>query len=78
MAGVPRRVLLATLISFGAMVVYFWLLSTEPSSPVLRQIYKSKVTGFAFLALWSVFPVAFAQAVLRSASRPASIIADSQ
>lgn len=72
------RVLLATLISFGAMVVYFWLLSSEPSSPVLRQIYKSQATGFAFLALWSVFPVAFAQAVLRSASRPASTTADSQ
>jgi hypothetical protein len=73
-----RRVLLATLISFGAMVVYFWLLSSEPSSRVLRQVYESKATGFAFLALWSVFPVVFAQAVLRTASRPASTIADSR
>lgn len=73
-----RRVLFATLISFGAMVVYFWLLSSEPSSRVLRQVYESKATGFAFLALWSVFPVVFAQAVLRTASRPVSTIADSQ
>ena len=73
-----RRVLLAALISFGAMVVYFWLLSAEPSSRVLRQVYESKATGFAFLALWSVFPAVLAQAVLRTASRPASTIADSQ
>jgi membrane-associated protease RseP (regulator of RpoE activity) len=73
-----RRVLFATLISFGATVVYFWLLSSEPSSRVLRQVYESKATDFAFLALWSVFPVVFAQAVLRTASRPASTIADSR
>jgi PDZ domain len=72
-----RRVLFATLISFGAMVVYFWLLSSEPSSRVLRHVYESKATGFAFLALWSVFPVVFAKAVVRTASRPASTIADS-
>ena len=73
-----RRVLIATLISFGAMVVYFWLLSSEPSSRVLRHVYESKATGFAFLALWSVFPVVFAREVLRTRSRPASIIADPQ
>lgn len=69
-----RRVLFAALISFGATVVYFWLLSSEPSSQVLRHVYESKATGFAFLALWSVFPVVFAQAVLRTRSRPASTI----
>jgi hypothetical protein len=73
-----RRVLVAALISFGAMVVYFWLLSSEPSSRVLRQVYESEATGFAFLVLWSVFPVVFAQTVLRTRSRPASTIADSQ
>jgi hypothetical protein len=73
-----RRVILSALISFGAMVVYFWLLSSEPSSRVLRQVYESKATGFAFLILWSVFPVVFAQAVLRTRSRPASTIADSR
>jgi hypothetical protein len=73
-----RRVFFATLISFGATVFYFWMLSSEPSSRLLRQVYESKATGFAFLALWSVFPVVFAQAVLRTASRPASAIADSR
>jgi hypothetical protein len=73
-----RRVLVSALISFGAMVVYFWLLSSEPSSRVLRQVYESKATGFSFLILWSVFPVVFAQTVLRTRSRPASTIADSQ
>lgn len=73
-----RRVLIATLISFGAMVVYFWLLSSEPSSRVLRHVYESKATGFAFLALWSVFPVVFAKEVLRAASRSAGTIADSR
>jgi hypothetical protein len=70
-----RRVLFAALISFGAMVFYFWLLSSN--SPVLRQIYESKATGFVLLALWSVFPIVFAHAVLRTASRSASTIADS-
>ena len=73
-----RRVLFSALISFGAMVVYFWMLSWEPSSRVLRQAYHSDATGFAFLALWSVFPVVFAQTVLRTGSRSAGTIADSQ
>jgi len=73
-----RRVLFSALISFGAMVVYFWMLSWEPSSRVLRQVYHSDATGFAFLALWSVFPVVFAQTVLRTGSRSAGTIADSQ
>jgi hypothetical protein len=70
-----RRVLFAALISFGAMVAYFWMLSSN--SPVLRHIYQSKATDFVLLALWSVFPVVFAQAVLRTASRSASAIAES-
>ena len=72
-----RRVLVSALISFGAMVVYFWLLSSEPSSRILRQVYESKATGLVFLVLWSVFPVVFAQAVLRTGSRPASTVAHS-
>lgn len=71
-----RRVFVATLISFGAMLFYFWMLSS--SSPILRQIYESKATDLVLLALWSVFPVVFAQAVLRTGSQPASTIAESQ
>lgn len=68
-----RRVSLAALTSFGALVVYFWMLSSEPSSPVLRLVYESQATGFVLLVLWSVFPVVFAHTVLRNGSRPASI-----
>ena len=71
-----RKVLLGALISFGAMMFYFWLLSSESSSPILRQVYESKATDFVLLVLWSVFPVVFAQSVLRTDSRLA--IADSQ
>jgi hypothetical protein len=71
-----RRVLFAALISFGAMVFYFWMLAS--SSPILQRIYESKATDFVFLALWSVFPVVFAKTVLRTGSRPASTIAGSQ
>jgi hypothetical protein len=71
-----RRVFFATLISFGAMVFYLWMLSS--SSPVLRQIYESKATDFVLLVLWSVFPVVFAQAVLLTGSRPATTIAISR
>lgn len=69
-----RRVFFASLISFGAMVFYFWMLSSN--SLVLRQIYESKATDIVLLVLWSVFPVVFAQAVLRTAPRPASALAD--
>lgn len=71
-----RRVLSAALISFGAVAFYLWMLSSN--SPVLRQIHESKATDFVLLVLWSVFPVVFANAVRRTASRPASTIADSQ
>ena len=64
-----RRVLFAALISFGALVVYFGLLSWEPSSSVLRQVFESKATGCVFLFLWSVFPVVFAYAVVHTGRR---------
>ncbi|MCM2316723.1 MAG: PDZ domain-containing protein [Thermoanaerobaculia bacterium] len=69
-----RRVLLGTLISFGAVVFYLMLLAS--GAPALQRIYESRATGFVLLVLWSVFPVVFAQAVLRTGSQPASTIAD--
>lgn len=72
-----RRVLFAALISFGALVVYFGLLSWEPSSPVLRQVFESKATDFVFLLLWSIFPVVFAYAVVHTGRQPTSSIASS-
>lgn len=71
-----RRVAFGALMSFGALVFYFWLLSSE--APVARRISQSEAIGFVFLALWSIFPVVFAHAVLRSGSRLASSIASSQ
>jgi len=72
-----RRVLFAALASFGALVVYFWLLSSEASSPVLRRVFESKATGFVFLFLWSIFPVVFAYTVVHTGRQPASNIANS-
>jgi hypothetical protein len=72
-----RRVLFAALISFGALVVFFGLLSSEPSSPVLRQVFESKATGFVFLFLWSIFPVVFAYTVVHTGRQPTSSIANS-
>jgi hypothetical protein len=71
-----RWVLSAALISFGAVAFYIWMLVS--SSPVLQRIYESKATDFVLLVLWSVFPVVFAQAVLRTRSRPAIAVADTQ
>lgn len=70
-----RRVLLAALISFGAMVFYFWMLAS--SSPVLQRIYDSKATGFVFLFLWSIFPVVFAYTVVHTGRQRTSSIANS-
>ena len=70
-----RRVLFATLISFGAMVVFFWMLAS--SSPVLQRVYESKATGFVFLFLWSIFPVVFAYTVVHTGRQPSSSIANS-
>jgi hypothetical protein len=64
-----RRVALAALISFGALMVYFWMLSSEPSSPIVRQIFQSDVTGYLLRFLWSSFPIAFAYTVLRTGRR---------
>lgn len=72
-----RRVLFAALISFGALVVYFGLLSSEPSSAVLRRVFESKATGFVLLFLWSIFPVVFAYTVVHTGRQPASSIANS-
>ncbi len=73
-----RRVSFGALISFGAIVAYFLLLSLEPSSPVFRQLYQSKITGFVFLILWSIFPVVFAHTVLRASSQPVGRVAHLQ
>ncbi len=70
-----RRVALAALITFGAFMLYFGLLSSEPSSPVLRRIFQSEATHYALLLLWSVFPVAFAWTVVHTGRRPASSVA---
>ncbi len=67
-----RRVCFAALLSFGALVAYFWLLSSEPSSPVLRRVFESVATGYVFLLLWSVFPVVFAYTVVHAGRTPAS------
>ncbi len=72
-----RRVLFAALISFGALVVYFGLLSWEPSSPVLRQVFESKASYFVFLFLWSIFPVVFAYTVVHTGRQPTNSIANS-
>jgi PDZ domain len=66
-----RRVGIAALISFGAFVLYFGLLSLEPSSPILRRIFQSEVTGYVLLFLWIVFPLAFAYTVVRTRVRVA-------
>lgn len=73
-----RRISFGALASFGALVFSFWLLSSEPSSPVFRRIFESQATGFVLLVLWSIFPVVFAHTVLRSGSRPASSIGNSE
>lgn len=72
-----RRVSLAALVSFGALVIYFLMLSSEPSSPVLRWIYESKATGFVLLFLWSIFPIMFAYTVLYTGRQPSSSVANS-
>jgi hypothetical protein len=72
-----RRVSFAALFSFGALVFYLWLLSSDPSSPFFRRVSQSQATGFVFLVLWSIFPVVFAHTVLRTGSRPASRLAPS-
>ena len=72
-----RRVLFAALISLGAMVIYFILLSSESSSPILRRIFESDATGVVLLVLWSIFPVVFAYTVVHTGRQPASSIADS-
>ena len=56
-------------------MVYFGLLSWEPSSPVLRQVFESKATDFVFLFLWSIFPVVFAYTVVHTGRKPTSSIA---
>lgn len=73
-----RRVLSAALISFGAMVVYFWLLSSEPSSPIMRRIFQSDVTHYVLLFLWTIFPVAFAYTVVSTRVRTADNVAGSE
>ena len=70
-----RRVLFAALISFGAMVFYFWMLAS--SSPVLQRIYESKATDFVLMFLWSIFPVVFAYTVVHTGRKPTSSIANS-
>ena len=72
-----RRVLFGGLTSFGALMVYFGLLSWEPSSPVFRQVFDSKATGFVLLFLWSIFPVVFAYTVVHTDRKPTSSIANS-
>ncbi len=66
-----RRISFAALTSFGALVVFLLLLSSEASSPVFRRVFESQATSVVLLVLWSVFPVALARAVLGSGSRPA-------
>ncbi len=67
-----RRVCFAALLSFGALVAHFWLLSWEPSSPVLRWVFESAAIGYVFLVLWSIFPIVFACTVVRTRRQPAS------
>jgi len=71
-----RRVFFAALISFGAVAFYLLMLSSN--SPVLRQISETKATDLVLLVLWSVFPVVFAQAVLRAGAQPANTTASAR
>jgi hypothetical protein len=65
-----RRVGVAALVSFGALVFYFVLLAFE--STFLRRIFESGATDFALVLLWSVFPITFAWTVVRRRPQPAA------
>jgi Na+/melibiose symporter-like transporter len=66
-----RTVFYGALVSFSALVVFFWLLSMT-GSPILLKVFAFPPTLFLFLILWSVFPLAFGYTALRDGRRPES------
>ncbi|MCI0352532.1 MAG: PDZ domain-containing protein, partial [Acidobacteriales bacterium] len=60
-----RLILFSALITFGSFLLFFALAFFAPASAAFHFIGTTPAMGFLLLFLWSMFPLAFAHALLR-------------